>query len=460
MRRVLDVVMVLLALLSAVSPEALCAGVDSGGTEYAWSAARLSVDASEYMNTISDARESLTPRTGGLSALLAQALDRKEDRPGVGTREPGAGSRTFTETKPTTAGSRNVWKSEDLDMLGVGISVGDVDGDGKNEIVIIDPSTVYVYRFNGTGMTQAAEYSASPLELKSVDVAKLRKQGPCRIYVSAQNRGQVASFVLEYRNGALAPVVSDFDCFLRVINYPTHGPILLGQRKSQSKMYDGPIYRLLDKGDALEIEGRFGVPLKIPVFGFAIGDFEGNRKPLIVVYDKNDHLRIYTPDGKRIYLSKDFYGGSDVLLRWFGPEHRDRSNVFMNEEAELIFFRPRIMALDLDKDSVYEILAITHNSKTMRVLSRTKMLEDGQIKGLVWNGDSLEERWASPKISGLITDFAVDKLPGLQGLRLITLERKKTDWLSFLKSKSQVRAYDVDRLVRGSMNRSHKDSED
>ena len=121
----------------------------------------------------------------------------------------------------------------------------------------------------------------------------------------------------------------------------------------------------------------------------------------------------------------------------------------MMEDLERVYFRPRIMALDLDRDRIYEIVAIAHSSKTMRFLSRSKMLEEGQVVALVWNGDSLEERWSTPRIPGVITDFTVDYLPGLAGLRLITVERKKTDWLSFLRSRSQVRAYGLRSLMRG-----------
>jgi hypothetical protein len=298
-------------------------------------------------------------------------------------------------------------------------------------------------------MVLVTQYSHGNLELKSVDVAKIRKRGPARIYVTAQNRGAIASFVLEYRNGELIPAVQDFPYYLRVIIYPTQGPILLGQKRGIYRMYEGPIYRLEDKGDELRVTGRFGVSLKIPIFGFAIGDFEGKRQPLIAVYDRDEHLRLYTPAGKRLFLSKDYYGGSDILLRRTGPERRSEGATVMMEDSHKVYFRPRIMALDLDHDRIYEILAIAHRSKTMRLLSRSKMLEEGQVMALVWNGDSLEERWSTPKVPGIITDFTVDSLPGLSGKRMITVERKKTDWLSFLSSRSQVRAYDLQMLMRG-----------
>jgi hypothetical protein len=385
----------------------------------------------------------------------AQADGRLSQRVDPGTKGDTSSKKPPSERAAANAGDRT-WRSQELNMLAIGMGVGDVDGDGASEIVLIDPDTVYVYRFTSDKLELLAEYSARPLELKSVDVAKLRKQGPARIYVTAQNRGAISSLVLEYRDRKLTPVVQDFPYYLRLLHYPTQGPILLGQKKGIGKIYDGYIYRLIDKGDDLEVQGRFGVPLKIPIFGFAIGDFEGKHTPLIAVYDKDDHLRIYDPPtGKRLFLSKNYYGGSDVILRKAGPEgpaSSDRTDL----EEQTAYFRPRIMALNLSP--AHEILVISHSSKTMRLLGRTKMFEEGQVLALAWNGDALEEKWTTPKVQGMITDFAIDTLPGLAGRRLITLERKKTDWLAFLRSQSQVRVYDLDFLMtEGQSGRSNPD---
>ena len=402
-----------------------------------------------------------TPRSDGcVNTWEQQRVDRAPDA--IGSREQDTGwhqaareqEREPTVPRSSTGGERTgarkkessgekVWRSEVLKMLAVGMGIGDVTGGGENQVILVDPSTVYLYRLEGGTMSRVAEYSAGSLELKSVDVAKLRKQGPARIYVSAQNRGTISSFVLEYRNGALVPVVQNLPYFLRVIWYPSKGPILLGQRRGLNKIYEGPMFELADKGDDLEVRGRFGVPLKIPIFGFTIGDFEGKRQPLIAVYDREEHLRVYEPSGKRLYVSQDYYGGSDIVLRIQGSEARTKRDQTGDEEGEREYLRPRIMALDLTGDGRSEVLAITHTSKTRRLLSRTKMLEEGQVVGLLWNGDALEERWHSPKVAGMITDFSVDSLPGFPGKRLITFERKKTDWLSFLRSESQVRVYDL-----------------
>jgi hypothetical protein len=382
-------------------------------------------------------------------AQVAQKSDSSSKEPRPVVSEQSAQGKSSADARSKLTETDKVWKSQELDMLAVGLAIGDVDGDGQNEVAVIDPHSVHVYRVSDGKLSQLAEYSAGSLELKGIDATTFRDKGPARLYVTAQNRGALASFVLEYRKGALVPVIRDFDYFFRVINYPTQGPILLGQKKGARKMFDGPVYRLTDKGDEIVVAGRFGTPLKIPVLGFTIGDFEGNRQPLIAVYDRNDHLRIYRPDGTRLYVSKGFYGGSDILLRWVGPERQVGADQHRtDDDKEEVYFRPRIGSLSLEGKTNQEIVAISHSSKTRRLLSRTKMLEEGQVLGLVWNGDALEEQWGTPKLEGTITDFAVDKLPGLSGTRLITLERKKTDWLAFLRSKSQVRAYDLPSLIR------------
>ena len=60
--------------------------------------------------------------------------------------------------------SEKVWRSQELSLLAIGLGVGDVDGDGKNEIVVASPSTVYLYRFSENTLSLLTEYSAGSLK--------------------------------------------------------------------------------------------------------------------------------------------------------------------------------------------------------------------------------------------------------------------------------------------------------
>ena len=79
---------------------------------------------------------------------------------------------------------------------------------------------------------------------------------------------------------------------------------------------------------------------------------------------------------------------SDVILRMHGPEERTRVSAFDNPEANAEdYYRPRVLPTDFRDGSGQQILVTTHSSKTLRMLSRTKMLEEGQVLALAWNGD-------------------------------------------------------------------------
>src|SRR5271157_2360647 len=60
-------------------------------------------------------------------------------------------------SSPAKGGTSNLWQSEELSILGIGLGIGDLDGDGQNEIVIADPSNVYVYRLAENKLAKLAE---------------------------------------------------------------------------------------------------------------------------------------------------------------------------------------------------------------------------------------------------------------------------------------------------------------
>jgi hypothetical protein len=44
-------------------------------------------------------------------------------------------------------------------MLAVGMAIADVTGSGQNELVLIDPNSVYLYRLDAGKMSQVATLS-------------------------------------------------------------------------------------------------------------------------------------------------------------------------------------------------------------------------------------------------------------------------------------------------------------
>jgi len=115
--------------------------------------------------------------------------------------------------------SKSFWKSQQFSYEFKGMDIGDVNGDGLNETVIIDSHTVLIYQKKGSEFKLIQQLVGKSYQnYISVDVADINRNGIKEIIISNYAGGIVDSFIIEFRNGNFVTIASNLRWFMRVID--------------------------------------------------------------------------------------------------------------------------------------------------------------------------------------------------------------------------------------------------
>ena len=99
----------------------------------------------------------------------------------------------------------------------------------RTEVVAIDSHRVMIFQITDNELKIIDTYVGKSYEnFLAVDIADINHNGTPEIFVTSMGNKMLNSFVLEYRDGKLVKIASDLHWFLRVIDSPSGGVILIG----------------------------------------------------------------------------------------------------------------------------------------------------------------------------------------------------------------------------------------
>ena len=325
-------------------------------------------------------------------------------------------------TAGQTLDRRGFWMSPKYGTEFKGMDIGDVNGDGLNEIVVVDNSNLYIYQRSGTELRQLKKVTGGEYDqYLGVDIADVNGNGIPEIFVTSINRMTVNSFVVEYRNGSFEVIDKGLPYLLRVIS-TTGSPRLLGQNLSMVPQVVGgdknyfvtPIHLVKWDDGKYKLGEKMMIPVGLSVYGLTLDNVDGSNVERIVTFDENDYLRIYEKTDKLLIHLKSLRGASELIWR-SDEEYGGSSNTIkptfasgtrsFAEAPDLIYFRPRIVTYDLNKDGKKEVIVIKNLSSVGRVLKNMPLFSSAEVYNLEWDGLGLAEVWRTKKISGYVADY-------------------------------------------------------
>ena len=302
-------------------------------------------------------------------------------------------------------------KSQNFNMAIQGLAMGDVTGDGQNEIVFTGDNTVFIYRLKDDRFIKiSAAKGRKQDKYVTIDVADINGNGRAEIFVTCLANNALNSFVLEWQNNALRPLVTEADWYFRVLSVPGTTPLLLGQRRSMG-FTDANEYEL-DRSAGLFLAGihklhwqngsyvpgpRLDIPKELNLYSFISGDIANDNTNMTVFFTENDSLRLLDPTGRMVWKSREPYGGSTAYL-----DYPTANTARMDR-----FYLPqRILISDIDMNGKNEVLTVNNHDIGRRFLSRIRNFSNGWIEGLSWNKLTFAQQWRTSEVPGYISDYA------------------------------------------------------
>ena len=284
-----------------------------------------------------------------------------------------------------------------------GLDVGDLDGDGKNELVLIDKTSVYIYKWQGKGpyLFKVVEGSWSPNYIY-VTVADLDENGKSEIYVCNLTATNAGSFVLEWDGSAFKKTISGQTWIIRVVDLPGRGKTLLGQRRSASGNYLGGVHILKVQGNEFVSAGPMNVPRLATVFNFIKSDLDGKGADFTIMLGPYDHLIVYNAAGERLWKSDNYFGGSLCYMDYMDTERNHISHA-----AQRLFIPSPIFTYDVNDDGKKEVVICQNHSKTGRIFNDFRWFGSGKVHFMSWDGAGLNSQWTSQKLSGTVVGYRV-----------------------------------------------------
>jgi len=314
-------------------------------------------------------------------------------------------------TAHTDKTSSSIWKSRKFKTQIKGLSLGDVDGDSRNETVFINRKKIFIYRYSSGRFEKIREIQGKNYDnFISVDVADINNNGKSEIFVTnLSGNDRLRSFVLEWNGTKFKKIVDKANWYYRILNESSHGHnILLGQKRGVNRIFFKGIYELKwNKGKYAPADRQI-VPKWMNVYSFNYGDVLNNGQKVIIAFTHDDYVRILDKDGQEEWTSSERYGGSATYLEDFSESDSSKNKRTDDPKAmNRIYLPQRLHIVDLYKDGKKEVVVVRNVDAAGRVFARLRTFKSGHIECLIWDNFGLYQKWKTREISGHISDYVI-----------------------------------------------------
>ena len=346
-------------------------------------------------------------------------------------RPPAIETRPQNVVGPIMAPQQEPWKSQKLDHALFSMDVGDIFGDGSEELVAMSRDKIFVYRYKPEGLEQLAVYPGTKHDrFLWVSVADLNRNGRAEIYVANEKTGEefetkISSFVLEWDNEKFSLLLKEPNLYLRVVRLPGEPPRLLGQKSTKDGSFLPEIHDLVWNNNGLTLGGVIKLPESADIYNSRRGDITGPGKSETILIDSKRYLVLTDSRGRAFWRSTESYGATENYVEvqipardipqpiddLKGDAYRFAPIRDKKEGVKYLYLSSPLLLTDLNGDNRLEVI-VNHNLPGFAQLTGGRDYSKGEILSLTWGESGMLENWKTGKIEGDISSLQVGDLNG------------------------------------------------
>lgn len=316
--------------------------------------------------------------------------------PSAPTPSPSVSNRYPYSTLRYTQPSAPVFRREGrLPQVIIDFEMGDLDEDGKPEIVYLTPKALYVARYRG-GLLAKYQYRGFGKVLNF----SLGPRGWLALNVYVDKEG-LRSELLKFDGRNLRPEIKNLNLILSFADFNGDGrnDTLLGQTYSPENFFGHKVYILGRRGNQITYQKELKVPEGFRLIGSAFADLDGDGYLETIFINKGHKLAVYRYTTK-LWLSNRKVGGSSYVIKASAGPYRQTYKLTIPAEVNFL-------TSDLNGDGRKEVILVANESSHRDLLPGIPAYSSGEVLVLTYSTTGFELLPISGKFEGPIQGLGI-----------------------------------------------------
>ncbi len=311
-------------------------------------------------------------------------------------------------------------RSRPIEMDVLDLNVGDVDGDGVQELVLLGKKSLQLYRYeNGRFIRKLSQDLPGHLNYLAVTMVDANGNGLPELYIGASNGNLAASSVWEWRDGGLRRLEENVPYYLQAVELAKGEAMLLGQTPPPGAPSGGAIHLMRYEKDALRpSDTTLPLPAGYNVYDAMPADLDGDGSLEIVAINAQNRLQVFSSSGTLLWTSADAYGAS---RNFYGT-----LSAISSATTQPTYLHTRIVTADLDFDGVTDVLVGKNRAESMPYLPGIRYFDGSSLAALKWEERGLRVLWETQRMPGYVAGYRLLPIAGEAGrLQLLFAETEE-----------------------------------